>query len=72
MSRFTLKWVDGQYKVSMPGIETMDVVPAADFDELLGALQGLFADTQDPMDAATSKWWHDKARALIAKHGGGV
>lgn len=41
MSRFTLKWVDGQYKVSLPGIETMDVVPDAELDEVLGVLKSL-------------------------------
>lgn len=91
MSRFTLKWVDGQYKVSLPGIGTMDVVPAAELEEVLGVLKSLLDSipslTCDSFHHAR-KDQHDfddecppferylaaaiKARALIAKHGGGV
>lgn len=33
--RFTLRWVDGKYKVSKPNIETMEVVSAADHDQIV-------------------------------------
>lgn len=67
MSRFTLKWVDGQYKVSLPGIETMDVVPAAEFDELLKLLE-VYASSVGCSFVGIENW--HKARALIAKHRG--
>ena len=71
MSRFTLKWVDGQYKVSKPEIDTLDVVSAADFDELLDALADLLAYLEDGIgDHESEEGKH--ARALIAKHRGEV
>lgn len=75
MSRFTLKWVDGQYKVSLPGIGTMDVVPAAEFDELLVALQDaceFIQQFQYEFNTRAGERDLKKYQALIAKHGGGV
>lgn len=80
MSRFTLKWADGQYKVSLPGIGTMDVVPATDFDEMLNALRVIVA--KHDYDATFYRVYtcrekvepHEirQARALIARHRGGI
>lgn len=42
----------------------------AEIDDLVEALDGLMRDRFEPLNAATTKWLLDRARALIAKHKG--
>ncbi len=83
--RFFLKWTGGEYKVSKPNIGSMEVINAAEFDEALDVLEVLLGKNAlhsmsrtsepDAVGRVSGTWGaeaEDKARALIAKHRGGV